>query len=581
MPLYQQLSQTLVFSAQSSQTAAIVTDYENFNVFIGDLYISSSSAPFNGVATLTFYSDADMADEHIVWIADLQLSYNSLSFLAPSGNSYINLNSAAGFAPDNLINIFADSTPNPAERRRIYNISNNVLTLIDPLVNNHASGAAVANCAEFGGLTIEDMSYLSDGGGKIYCSVSFNMNVSLTLTLEVNGASMVETEGVTTLNGLSGALSLIAGSGITVTPSGSGITIASTGGSGSVTSVSVDSANGLAGSVTNPTTTPAITLSTTVTGILYGNGTAITAAISSNFPTLNQNTTGTASNITATSNSTLTTLSSLSLPYSQVTGAPTALVFSDSLVNSSGTVTLINDSATPAASSYYGTNGSSVLGYHTLPVSGINQLTGDVIAGPGTGSQVASLVATSNSTLVTLSALSLPYSQITGTPAIGANVSLSNLTSTAVNVPINMRANSLIGDTVAGNLAAFGAAGNLTLQSNSNGSLGSAPGYIQAVDGSAWVMGSPNAIAAANTNGPWGAVTIALDVAGGSEFFNNALWIFGYGANPDLVFGSTGGTVASPTYVLDGNALGFFGFADWNGTTPADRQLMSMGALNC
>lgn len=43
----------------------------------------------------------------------------------------------------------------------------------------------------------------------------------------------------------------------------------------------------------------------------------------SDVPTLNQNTTGTASNITATSNSTLTTLSSLSLPESQVTGLTT------------------------------------------------------------------------------------------------------------------------------------------------------------------------------------------------------------------------------------------------------------------
>jgi len=50
------------------------------------------------------------------------------------------------------------------------------------------------------------------------------------------------------------------------------------GGSGTVTSVSVVSANGLAGSVANATTTPAITLSTSVTGILSGNGTAISAA---------------------------------------------------------------------------------------------------------------------------------------------------------------------------------------------------------------------------------------------------------------------------------------------------------------
>lgn len=50
------------------------------------------------------------------------------------------------------------------------------------------------------------------------------------------------------------------------------------GGSGTVTSVSVVTANGFAGSVANATTTPAITLSTTVSGVLKGNGTAISAA---------------------------------------------------------------------------------------------------------------------------------------------------------------------------------------------------------------------------------------------------------------------------------------------------------------
>jgi len=51
-------------------------------------------------------------------------------------------------------------------------------------------------------------------------------------------------------------------------------------GSGTVTKVSVVSANGLAGTVANDTTTPAITLSTSITGILKGNGTAISAATS-------------------------------------------------------------------------------------------------------------------------------------------------------------------------------------------------------------------------------------------------------------------------------------------------------------
>lgn len=50
-------------------------------------------------------------------------------------------------------------------------------------------------------------------------------------------------------------------------------------GTGTVTSVSVVSANGFAGTVATSTTTPALTLSTSITGLLKGNGTAISAAV--------------------------------------------------------------------------------------------------------------------------------------------------------------------------------------------------------------------------------------------------------------------------------------------------------------
>lgn len=53
----------------------------------------------------------------------------------------------------------------------------------------------------------------------------------------------------------------------------------STSNAGTVTSVSVTSANGFAGSVATATTTPAITISTSITGVLKGNGTAISAAV--------------------------------------------------------------------------------------------------------------------------------------------------------------------------------------------------------------------------------------------------------------------------------------------------------------
>jgi hypothetical protein len=51
-------------------------------------------------------------------------------------------------------------------------------------------------------------------------------------------------------------------------------------GAGSVTNVSVATANGFAGTVANASTTPTITLTTTITGLLKGNGTAISAAVS-------------------------------------------------------------------------------------------------------------------------------------------------------------------------------------------------------------------------------------------------------------------------------------------------------------
>jgi hypothetical protein len=72
---------------------------------------------------------------------------------------------------------------------------------------------------------------------------------------------------------------LTAGSGISITNGSGSITIASTSGGGTVTDVSVVTANGLAGTVADSTTTPAITLSTSVTGIVKGNGTALSAAV--------------------------------------------------------------------------------------------------------------------------------------------------------------------------------------------------------------------------------------------------------------------------------------------------------------
>jgi hypothetical protein len=81
-------------------------------------------------------------------------------------------------------------------------------------------------------------------------------------------------------------------------------------------------ANGGTGQSTQAAAITALTGTQTSGYYLRSNGTnsVLSAIQAADVPTLNQNTTGTAANITATSNSTLTTLSALSLPTSQLTG---------------------------------------------------------------------------------------------------------------------------------------------------------------------------------------------------------------------------------------------------------------------
>jgi hypothetical protein len=68
-----------------------------------------------------------------------------------------------------------------------------------------------------------------------------------------------------------------------------------------------------------------------------------------------------------TSGQVLTSNGSSALPTWQNSGS--SFTFSDSLVNNSGTVTLVNDSASPGNSQYYGTNSSGTLGYFSIPSS--------------------------------------------------------------------------------------------------------------------------------------------------------------------------------------------------------------------
>jgi hypothetical protein len=115
-------------------------------------------------------------------------------------------------------------------------------------------------------------------------------------------------------------------------------------GSGTVTSASVVSANGFAGTVANATTTPAITLTTSITGVLKGNGTAISAATAgTDYAAI-----ATASTWTASQRGTVTTDNdgsfdmSVTNNFSCTPSGTFALTFTNITAGQSGYVLLIN-----------------------------------------------------------------------------------------------------------------------------------------------------------------------------------------------------------------------------------------------
>ena len=202
-------------------------------------------------------------------------------------------------------------------------------------------------------------------------------------------------------------------------------------GSGTVTSASVVSANGFAGSVANASTSPAITLTTSITGVVKGNGTALSAAssgtdyapgtaslatgllksttstgaltiaVAGDFPTLNQNTTGTAANVTGTV-----------AVANGGTGATTSTGTGSNVLNTSPTL------VTPAL----GTPASGNLANCTFPTLNQNttgtaaNVTGTVaVANGGTG------VTSASTALTALGAASLAANTFTGDQTIGGH----------------------------------------------------------------------------------------------------------------------------------------------------------------
>jgi hypothetical protein len=206
-------------------------------------------------------------------------------------------------------------------------------------------------------------------------------------------------------------------------------------GAGSVTTISIVSANGFAGTVANATTTPAITLSTSITGILKGNGTTISAASS-----------GT-DYAPATSGSFILSGNG-SGAFSNVT-IGTGLDFTGGTLSAtggggSGTVTSVSGTGTVNGISLSGTvttSGSLTLGGTLSGVSLTTQVSGTLpIANGGTGATSlagASIVTYSGTETLTNKRITPRVSTTTSsaTPTINTdNVDFYGLTAQAVDI---------------------------------------------------------------------------------------------------------------------------------------------------
>ena len=286
-----------------------------------------------------------------------------------------------------------------------------VTNLTTDLANKVTANAAIA------GSTATKVTY--DAKGLITSGTILTVTDLPIMTATTGGAVPTPPNNTTTF---------LRGDGTFATPTGGG----------TVTDVSVVSANGFTGSVATSTSTPAITIGTTLTGVLKGDGTAISAAVAgtdyltptgsaaslTGFPTFNQNTTGTASTITG------------NIAESQVTNLVADLAAKQPQLNGTGLVRATGTAITydntayltafvetdPSVTAINGlvkSNGTTI----SAAVAGTDYLTPTGSAASLTGFPILNQNTTGNAATVTTNAnLTGPVTSVGNATSIGAGV---------------------------------------------------------------------------------------------------------------------------------------------------------------
>lgn len=278
-------------------------------------------------------------------------------------------------------------------------------------------------------------------------------------------------------------------------------------GTGTVTNVSVATANGLGGTVATPTTTPAITLSTSISGILKGNGTAISAAVAGDFPVLNQNTTGNAATATNIKNGLINQIPFQTAPNttSFISTANNQVLVTDSsgIPSFSSTLPAVNGNAITNLNASNITSGTLPVAY--LPVgsasqTGVLQVDGVTIVADGAG--VISTVGSGSGSVTSVSVAT----------ANGFSGSVATPTSTPVVTVATTVTGILYGD---GASIATATAGDFpTLNQDTTGNAATATGatnvlggadnqlvYQTAAGTSGFISTANNAVLATNSSG--------------------------------------------------------------------------------